>query len=91
MVRAIDPALRRDAYGAEVRVRAGDRRWVRWINPGSSYLCSNDPRAHFGLGPAAKVDAIQVVWPDGMEEQFPGGAADRLVVLRRGEGTHPER
>src|SRR5262249_21154790 len=49
LVRAIDPSLKRDAYGAEVTVRAGGRRWVRWINPGYSYLCSNDPRAHFGL------------------------------------------
>src|SRR5207244_1802418 len=44
LVRAIDPVLNRDAYGAEIAVRAGDRRWTRWLNPGSSYLCSNDPR-----------------------------------------------
>src|SRR5262249_42622203 len=47
MVRAIDPGLRRDSYGAEVIVRIGNRRMMRWINPGYSYLCSNDPRAHF--------------------------------------------
>src|SRR5207248_520124 len=41
MIRAIDPALKRDAYGAEIVVRAGDRRWMRWINPAYSYLCSN--------------------------------------------------
>ena len=88
LVRAIDPALNRDAYGAEVTVRAGDRRWVRWINPGYSYLCSNDPRAHFGLGSVAQVDAIDVLWPDGSKETFPGGPADRRpeVVLRKGEG-----
>jgi hypothetical protein len=86
LVRAVDPALKRDAYGAEITVEAGGRRWMRWINPGSSYLCSNDPRAHFGLGAAQRVDSIQVVWPDGSEETFPGRAADQLVVLRRGEG-----
>jgi hypothetical protein len=86
LVRAFDPALRRDAYGAEVTVEVGGRRWKRWVNPGFSYLCSNDPRAHFGLGPAAEVDAIRVVWPDGTEEVFPGGAADRTVAVRKGEG-----
>jgi hypothetical protein len=86
MVRAIDPALRRDAYGAEVHVSSGQRRWMRWINPGYSYLCSNDPRAHFGLGTASQVDTIEVVWPDGTMESYPGGAVDRLVVLRRGDG-----
>jgi hypothetical protein len=87
MVRAVDPALGgRDAYGAEVTVRAGDRSWRRWLNPGYSYLCSNDPRAHFGLGSAGHVDLLQVIWPDGSEEVFPGRPADQAVVLRKGEG-----
>jgi hypothetical protein len=86
LVKAIDPALHRDAYGAEVTVWAGSRNWMRWINPAYSYLCSNDPRAHFGLGEANKVDRIEVVWPDGSEEVFPGMAADQLIVLRKGEG-----
>jgi hypothetical protein len=89
LVRAIDPAHQRDAYGAVVTVEAGGRRWVGAINPGQSYLCSNDPRAHFGLGAAERVDSVRVRWPDGdgAEEHFPGGAADRPMVLRRGEGT----
>ncbi len=86
LVRAVDPALHRDAYGAEITVRVGDRRRVGWINPGQSYLCSNDARAHFGLGTAAAVDAIEVLWPDGAREEFAGRAADQAVVLRKGEG-----
>ena len=86
MVRAIDPALKRDAYGALVIVHVGGRRQRRWVNPGYSYLCSNDPRAHFGLGPAENVDAIEVVWPDGSAETFPGRTADQITVLRKGEG-----
>jgi len=93
LVRAIDPAHQRDAYGAVVTVHAGGRRWMGSINPGQSYLCSNDPRAHFGLGSAERVDSIRVRWPDGesAEEIFPGGAADRVVVLRRGEGKTAEQ
>jgi hypothetical protein len=87
MVRALDPRCRRDAYGAEVTVRAGDRSWVRWINPAYSYLSSGDPRAHFGLGPAERFDRLRVVWPDGRAEEFPGGPANRLVEVRQGEGT----
>jgi hypothetical protein len=90
LVRALDPALRRDAYGAEITVEAGERRWKRWLNPCSGYLCSNDPRAHFGLGQAERVDAIEVLWPDGARERFPGRAPDQAVVLRKGEGqTQP--
>ena len=67
-------------------MRAGKRRWVRCADPGYSYQCSNDPRAHFGLGDVARVDAIQVRWPDGSHEEFPGREADQAVTLRKGEG-----
>ena len=77
MVRAIDPALRRDAYGAVVTVRAGTRRWAGLINPGQSYLCSGDPRVHFGLGPVESVDEVRVDWPDGLAEVFPVPGLDR--------------
>ena len=87
LVQALDPRLKRDAYGAEVVVQAGQRRWLRIVNPGDSYQSSSDPRAHFGLGDAARYDAVEVLWPDGLAETFAGGAADRVLVLRRGEGT----
>ncbi len=48
---------------------------------------SNDPRAHFGLGSAGRVEEIEVRWPDGTAEVFPACDADRLVVLSRGAGT----
>jgi hypothetical protein len=91
-VRALDPQLNRDAYGAEVRVRAGGREFVRVVNPAESYMCSGSPIAHFGLGPAAEVEWVRVTWPDGRAvaaEAFPGGPADRFVTLRRGEGRVP--
>lgn len=88
VVRAVLPqAGNRDAYGAEITVHATGRNFRRLIQPGYSYLCSNDPRAHFGLGPATSYDAIEVLWPDGRRERFPGGPVDRPIILRQGEGT----
>jgi enediyne biosynthesis protein E4 len=88
MVRAVDPALGgRDALGAEIVVTAGQRRWLGWINPAGSYLCSNDPRAHFGLGSVTQVDAVDVTWPDGTHERFAPTAVDRVLLLRKGDGT----
>ncbi len=86
IVRAHDPRYRRDAYGAEVVVEAAGRRWVGLVNAGHSYLCSSDPRAHFGLGQVVAVDRIVVTWPDGVAEVFPGRAADQAVTLHRGQG-----
>jgi hypothetical protein len=92
-LRVLDPAHQRDAIGAVVTVQAGGRRWVSAVTPGSSYLCSNDPCVHFGLGRVDRVDAIGVRWPDGetTEEVFAGPAADQLVVLRRGEGKRTDK
>jgi len=86
-VRVVEPALGgRDAYGAEITVTAGGRRQSVWVNPSQSYLCSNDPRAHFGLGSASKAESINVAWPDGSEERFEGVPADRIITLRKGSG-----
>ena len=88
-VRAVIPQLHRDAYGAEIFVTAGNRTYWRLIQPGTSYCSSGDPRAHFGLGPASAYDSIRVIWPDGSEESFPGGAADRQIELLQRAAKNP--
>ena len=89
-VRVVDPSLGgRDAVGAEVEVRIGTRTLWRLAQPSYSYLVSNDPRLHFGLGTRGQFDAIHVLWPDGTEESFDGGDADRLLRLEKGTGRTP--
>jgi hypothetical protein len=88
-IRAYDPQWRRDALGAVVTVSAGARSWIRHVLPGQSYLCSNEPRAHFGLGDAADVDDVRVVWPDGAVEAFDAPQVDRAISLVRGSGRIP--
>ena len=65
----------------------GQQRWTGWVNPASSYLSSNDPRVHFGLGKADRVDSIQVKWPDGTAETFSGRGANAFVEVRKGTGS----
>ncbi len=57
----------RDAIGAKLTVRAGDRKLIRWITGGSSYLSSHDKRVLFGLGglPAAHRVDLEIAWPSG--------------------------
>jgi enediyne biosynthesis protein E4 len=88
-VRATDPKLNRDAYGAEITVRAGAALYLRVLNPAVSYLSSNSALTHCGLGAAASFEGIEVLWPDGTREVFPGGPADRLVELQKGSGRKP--
>ena len=89
-VRCLEPALRRDAVGALVRVEAGGKWRTATADPGGSYLCAGDGRAHFGLGSIGHVDSLRVRWPDGSWESFPGGAVDREMELVKGKGSPAE-
>jgi hypothetical protein len=52
----------------------------------ASFYSVNDSRLHFGLGAAESVD-LQIRWPNGGIETISKVAADRLVVIREGEGV----
>ena len=85
-IRVIDPKLRRDVYGAVVRVHIGDKIHRRTVGPSNSYLSSSSPSLHFGLGSATTVTRIEVRWPGGAKESFAGGPVDRPLTLKRGAG-----
>ncbi|MHC4989819.1 MAG: CRTAC1 family protein, partial [Planctomycetota bacterium] len=86
VVGAVDAERRRDAIGAWVSVTAAGRTQHRSINPGSSYASSSDSRAHFGLGPADRVEEIVVRWPDGSEDRFTDVDVDQVVNVRHARG-----
>jgi ASPIC and UnbV/FG-GAP-like repeat len=55
------------------------RKLVRTVYAGSSYLSSEDPRVHFGLGHAKEVARLVVRYPDGHIRTLRGVAANRVV------------
>jgi len=57
------------------------RRLVREVHAGSSYLSSEDPRVHFGLGNVRRLQALEVRLPDGRIVRRTNVAADRVVDL----------
>ena len=79
-------AWNRDAIDAVVKTSVSGKSLKRLAQAGYSYLSSNDPRVHFGLGAAEKVDEIIVSWPDGTTEKFPGVEADQFITLEKGKG-----
>ena len=76
----------RDAVGATVYVTANGMKQRGDVLSGGSYLSSNDPRPHFGLGQATTVDAIEVHWPSGRQENFTVPGVDRIVTITEGTG-----
>ena len=76
----------RDGVGARVKVTAGDLVQFEQRKGGMSYQAAHDPRLHFGLGERTKADAIEVRWPSGTVDEIKGVDADRVVVVREGDG-----
>lgn len=69
----------RDAIGAKLTVRLGDRKLVRWITGGASIFSSHDNRVVFGLGanPGPPAISVEIRWPNGFVQ-----AADGLPLKR---------
>ncbi len=80
------PKSPRDAVGATVYVTANGMKQRGDVLSGGSYLSSNDPRPHFGLGQATKVDDIEVHWPSGKVEHFTVPGVDRIAAITEGTG-----
>ena len=78
----LEVALKTFSPGARITAVLPDgRRLVRVVQAGSSYLSSEDPRAHFGLGGATRVRELVVRYPGGGETRLRDVAADRLVTV----------
>ena len=81
----------RSAIGARVVLRSQGKVQVQEVLSQSSYVSSNDPRLHFGLGTAESVD-VEVRWPLGAVEVHKGIAANQLVTFSEGAPTfHAEK
>ncbi|MFB3138673.1 MAG: CRTAC1 family protein [Phycisphaerales bacterium] len=76
----------RDALGATVRLTLGNRRITRDVRAAYSFLASNDPKVHVGLGKHDVVTDVSVRWIDGGIESFGDFGANQVVTLHRGDG-----
>ncbi len=85
-IQGLGTASNRNGYGARVEIVSGGVHRVGEIRAGSSYLSSSDPRLHFGLGSAAKIDSIRIHWPSGRTEEWRDIAADQILQLKEGSG-----
>jgi hypothetical protein len=86
----LDVELSRFSPGAVVTVAlAGGRRITRQVQAGSSYLSSEDPRVHFGLGAATSVRLLTVRYPSGGESRLSGVRADRIVHVTVPQAAPP--
>jgi hypothetical protein len=86
-IRAEGTRSNRDGLGAVIRLTAGGRRQREDVRGASSYCSQNDRRIHFGLGRAATVERIEILWPSGQREYWQDLQADQFLHLVEGTGT----
>lgn len=80
----------RDAVGARIRLRTGERWQTRVVTAGSGYLSGSSLRQHFGLGNATRIDEVTVDWPSGhrtIVRDLPVGQIHRLTEGTRTAAT----
>ena len=69
--------------GTVLTVSTGDRRLLREVIAGSSWLSSDDPRFVVGIGSASEVQ-VTVTWPDGTEKGRTIQAGTAGIIERDG-------
>ncbi len=70
--------------GMQVRVALGDGRVLqRAATAGGSWLSSEDPRVHFGLGSNEQVERVEVTRADGRVEVYDDVPVDEVLRLKK--------
>jgi len=71
----------RDAVGAQVTFEVNGVQTVIERDGANSHGGQSDPRIHFGLGKADKVDKIQIRWPSGRVQLLHNVKADQILKV----------
>ena len=75
--------------GATIRLETDRRVLVRQNLPQQGFLSSDQPRLHFGLHRAEKIDRMQVTWADGSQQTYQDLPVNCLITATQGETSAP--
>ena len=85
-VRLVGTTSNRDAIGARVTLKSGDRILLRGLRAGEGFLGQSSKWLHIGLGDSGAIDEVTVHWPGGKSETFTGLKTKQWFTLRQGTG-----
>lgn len=89
VVRLRQPGANRDAIGAWIEVRAGDRTWRVERTVGGGHVSGQLGWVHVGLGDSDGAE-VRVTWPDGTVGPWQTTEAEAWVIVDR-ESDGPQR
>jgi hypothetical protein len=71
----------RSAIGAKVTAKIGGQSLTREVNPARSYLSASELPLTFGLGAGAKVDSLEITWPNGQKQTLAPDKLDTTLLI----------
>lgn len=84
------PTGNRGGYGARVVAHAGGASQYLEQSPYRGYKSTVEEALHFGLGAAARVDSLEVFWPDGRYQRLTDLEVNRVLPIdHRTSGARP--
>ncbi len=73
----------RDAIGATIRVRLGDKTLWRQVMPTRSYLSQSELPVTIGIGGASPPDSVTITWPDGTVQELDDALVNSVTVVQQ--------
>jgi hypothetical protein len=72
----------RDGIGARIKLTTKSGAQYNHMTTSAGYASSSDGPVHFGLGPDAKADSIEIHWPCGVVQILHNIPADRVLKVK---------
>ena len=91
-VRTIGTKSNRSGIGARILCvttvpgESKPHRQIDEVRSGGGYFSQNDLRVHFGIGPAQKVDLLEIRWPSSQTDSLKDLKPNQLYYITEGKG-----
>jgi enediyne biosynthesis protein E4 len=84
-------SLNNGGIGSKITLFYGEKMQYYEHFPVRGFQSMVDPRIHFGLGDAALVDSLIIIWPDDKEQIINELKADRILSLKYADAVNGNR
>ncbi|MEP6903495.1 MAG: CRTAC1 family protein [Actinomycetota bacterium] len=76
----------KDAIGSTIFATTGKIRQRFDLTSGASYASQSEQIIHIGLGDAAKIDALEIIWANGQSEKIAVDKINTQLIIKQGQG-----
>jgi enediyne biosynthesis protein E4 len=86
-IKTVGTRSNRDGFGAHVEVKVGGMIQTLEVRANCSFESASDPRLHFGLESATRVDSIVIRWPSGQIDRVEAQTVDQELAIQEGKAV----